>query len=373
MGIFDCFSKVEKVAFTTAGLFFVSLLVYSARQRVLKSPESSPSLVVQTNEQIVEIPSSKSTGDELKLSKLELNPVAVIVPAEFSQGRTMTSRKLASEVEEVLASPDPNTLLVGEPKNSSEDKAPKVEEPLPVTPKVNAGLVNDFWIWAGAGVNFTNYSQTVPGFSTVNFGRIKAPTQIFRAGFFFDDHLGLDLSYKNTPGEVTGGSSISVSNGRYDWKTLSAEILYRPANFEDDKRNEWLWRLGAQQHQMPFIVPLTANSISIEKNNMTALSAGVEYRKFTRKKVRVEAMLRYQQPIGSSAGVGSSFDIKPKMTFDGSLGAAYELKPNMFLGAYWYGQYSSFNFDYKSNNGTSYSGSQNLFMTSFDIRLGVEF
>jgi hypothetical protein len=343
-----------------------SPVTIKAGETVIVSEPSQEELVALTP--IVIAPEVR---DALRPDPLLGDAPLVLMSSPLANIKT-NSRKIASEKEE------PPSVLTQEPTidTPSEEiklkKSAEVEKPSERT-RADTGLVKDFWIWAGTGVNFTNYSQTVPGLSTVNFGRISIPSQVFRAGFFFDDNFALDLAYKNSPGEVSGGSTIAVSNGHYAWKTMSAEILYRPTNFDAGKKSEWLWRAGVQQHEMPFIVPLTANSISIEKNSMTALSAGVEFRKFTRKRVRVEAMLRYQQPISSSADVGTSFEVKPKLNFDGSLGAAYELKPNMFLGAYWSGQYSSFKFDYKNTGGTSFSGSQNLFMTNFDIRLGMEF
>lgn len=239
------------------------------------------------------------------------------------------------------------------------------------SPRTNL-LTNNFWIWVGAGVNFTSYSQTVPGTSTINFGKIKSPSQVFRAGFFLDDQWGLDLGYNVTPGKAESGSSISVQNGDYEWKALSAETIYRPGSASDTKKSQWLWKLGVQQHEMPFIVPLSANSIKISSNNMTALTAGLEYRKITSKNLRLETMLRYQLPLASSSEEGASFSLSPELTFDGSVGAAYELTPHVFLGVYWYGQYHSYKFDYK-HNANSFSGDQSLFYSNFDLRLGVEF
>jgi hypothetical protein len=372
MRMLDYFSKIEKILFATSALFFISLLGYSVRQRQSTREQANLTTPSITYEQkIIEAPSSNSIGSDA---------AAVIRPSEPFKPVEKKFREVASEseekpliVEDKSSEVQEKAIVVLKAEAVSVDGGTRDEQVSPIQSKVDTGLMKDFWIWAGMGVNYTDYSQTVPGFSTVNFGRINAPSQVVRAGFFFDENFALDLAYRNSPGEVSGGSSIKVSNGSYSWKTMSAEILYRPTNFDEKKKSEWLWRLGVQQHQMPFLIPLAANSLSVGKNSMTSLSAGVEYRKFTSKKVRVEAMLRYQQPISSSAEGGTSFDVKPKLNFDGSFGAAYELKPNMFLGAYWSGQCSNFNFDYKDTNGTVFSGTQNLLMTNFDIRLGVEF
>lgn len=277
--------------------------------------------------------------------------------------RTLASRK-ESPPEETAEPPQmkqpPASLALDEPPESSPPTSPHP----PATHE--PALVKDFWIWIGAGVNYSTYSQTVPGFSSVSFGRIKGPSQMAHAGFLLSPEYGVDLGYKSTPGEATAGTTISVAGGAYNWKTMSAEMLYQP-------KNTWLWRLGIQQHQLPFIIPLAANSIEVRESNLTAASVGVEYRKLTRGNVRVEATLKYQYPISSSANVGTSFHLKPKLTFDGSLGAAYEVRKNYFLGVYWYGQYHSYAFDYRTSSGGSFSGSQNLFFSNLELRMGVEF
>lgn len=311
----------------------------------------------------------------------EAPPVSLVkedTPPSVEEPSTTESRRIASEMKEQ----DP----VRAEMTDSGDKAEvapasetRVEERLQSEPgrtieaaEPGNGLVNDFWIWAGAGVNFTSYSQTIPGISAVNFGRIKSLSQVLRAGFFFGDRYGLDLGYKMTPGKAESGSTITVRHEDYQWKTLSAEAIYRPRGSEGKSRSEWLWRVGAQQHEMPFIVPLAADNVEISTNSMTALSAGIEYRKLTEKNIRLETMIRYQHPVASASGFGSSFRLSPQFTFDGSVGAAYAVKPNLFLGIYWYGQYHSYKFDY-TDNSISFSGNQKLFYSNFDLRLGVEF
>ncbi|NJL24189.1 MAG: hypothetical protein HC902_02735 [Calothrix sp. SM1_5_4] len=176
----------------------------------------------------------------------------------------------------------PDSTFQSETEASGEDMAGATND---------HGLFADLWVWYGMGANYTSYAQSVPGMSDVRFGGIKAPSQVARAGFFVSDGYGLDLGLKITPGEVKAGSNISVSNGSYAWKTMSAELIYR--------QFAWLWRLGVQQHQMPFFVPLDGDRLSVGESGVTALSAGLEYRKHTGRNVRVEAMMRYQHPLMS--------------------------------------------------------------------------
>lgn len=258
-------------------------------------------------------------------------------------------------------------------RNIAADESPSIEPPKVITALAQSEPSTDLWLWFGSGVNFTSYSQSMSEFSDVSFGKINTPSQVFQGGFFFDDNLALSMTYRNTPGKIEGGLTTVVENGSYEWKTMIAEVLYRSVKSNREEKNaEWIWSLGIQHHQMPFIVPLTANTLSIQSNSTAKLSLGTKYQKLTTKKIRIETYLGFQHPVSSSAEVGTSFKLSPKYTFDGSIGAAYEFKPHIYLGLYWYGQYFNNEFSY-TNNGSLFSGSQKLFFTNFDVRLGVEF
>ncbi|KYG67267.1 hypothetical protein AZI86_09695 [Bdellovibrio bacteriovorus] len=250
-------------------------------------------------------------------------------------------------------------------KNPETLKTSKEEETKLLLPKI------DFWAWAGLGVNYTSSSQTVEGFSELEFGRIKGPSTMLRAGFYVSDNAGLELGFKNTPGEAKSSESITVNDGEYNWLTMSAEALYRPV--EKVKHSEWTWRLGLQQHQMPFLHVDGANEVSMVETSMTNLSLGFEYKKQLKKRLRLEWLMRYQYPIAASNNEGTNFKVSPTVSFDGSLGTAYQLSENTFIGVYWYGQYHDFDFKYQTPSTAEVSGRQSLFFTNFDLRLGMEF
>lgn len=295
-------------------------------------------------------------------------------PPEEMPSEASPTPKVATGAESSRASALPALRPPQTPAPNDDASGPPPSPPSPPAtvsaPARPSGLFRDFWLWFGLGVNFTSYTQSVPDMSEVSFGRIKAPSQMVRAGFFFDDRFGLDLGFKNTPGQAESGSAITVRNGSYEWKTMSAELLSRSATRETD--GAWLLRAGVQHHEMPFLIPLEANVLEIRGNSLTAVSAGVEYRKLTRGNIRIESQLRYQHPVGGGVSAGTTLKIKPRFAFDGSVGAAVEARPNVFLGAYWYGQYHGYGFDF-ADNGVSFSGRQNLFFSNIDIRLGFEF
>lgn len=229
----------------------------------------------------------------------------------------------------------------------------------------------DFWIWGGLGVNYTSSVQSVEGYSNLEFGRIKSPSSMIRAGFYVSDHAGLDLGFKTTPGEASSSESITVTNGIYNWLTMSAEGLYRWTS--DSARSDWTLRAGVQQHQMPFLIGEGVDSVSIVDTSLTNLSLGFEYRKQLKKKMRLEWLMRYQHPISASNTGVNSFRVTPKLHFDGSVGTAYQIGENTYVGIYWYGQYHDFDFKYLTDSSLEVSGRQSLFFTNFDLRLGMEF
>lgn len=292
-------------------------------------------------------------------------------PPADAPSETSTAPTAAESTEDSRPSTSPPAPLPTAPAPAGDTSGPPptAAAPTPVRP---SGLLRDFWLWFGLGVNFTSYTQSVPGMSDVSFGRIKAPSQMMRAGFFFDDRFGLDLGFKSTPGQAESGSTIAVRNGSYEWKTMSAELLSRSTAGPGDTGGTWLLRAGVQHHEMPFLIPLEADVLEIRGNSLTAVSAGVEYRKLTRGNIRIESQLRYQHPVGGGVSAGTTLKMKPRFAFDGSVGAAVEARPNVLLGVYWYGQYHDYGFDF-ADNGVSFSGKQSLFFSNIDVRLGFEF
>lgn len=223
------------------------------------------------------------------------------------------------------------------------------------------------WLWAGAGSNYQYYQQTIPSVDgEAKFNNVQSPTMMMRGGFQ-GTTWGVDASYKDTPGTMESSSSVSVLNGTYNWRTLTLEGLYRIHSL-------WNLRFGVQHHAMPFIVlNASTSTIDITSNTLTLATIGFD-RSFTlSRKWRGEWLMRYQQPLSSAGGNGTSFKIHPKFAFDGSLGGVYDLGNQFLLGAYWYGQWHEYKFDYGDNSSNSFSGSQTLFYSNIEMRLGFEF
>ncbi len=239
---------------------------------------------------------------------------------------------------------------------------------------------NGWWAWAGVGMNFTDYRQSIPNGdegATLQTSNAKGPSQYLETGFTGEKGWGGVFTYKKTPGEIVFTDSTVVDNPAYVWTTVSMEgIMRRMSNFKLFNRQVLLgFRAGIQQHKFPFIVIGTdglGNGTATQKNNnMTAASLGV-LAELNRKRWMYYWLMRYQFPLSTSADGASQFEIKPTFAFDGSVGMSYNLTDQWKLGLFWYGQWHQFNFNY--NDGTNAaSGFQSLFYSNIDARLGFDF
>lgn len=370
------FSRKENILFAAlvlgGSLSVGSCSPHEARVERAPAPAAQP-VVSAKQEPARTLATVTSVDPEMlppKFNKAKRKKRQVAAESETSEpraSRNFRKTKSASEALATIAQAGQPVCALNSGKPES-NRAPASEAPVEVAeePAVS-GLFRDFWVWIGAGANHTSYSQSVSGFSDVEFGKIKALTKSFQAGFFPTDQFGLDLGYRDVPGEVSRSATISVTNGSYNWRTLEINALYRK-----DETAPWLIRAGVQMQETPFMVPLSANSITVTESNSTALVLGFDYRKM-RKKLRLEYGLRYIHPVSSSAEITSDFKLKPRFAAAGSIGAAYEMKENIFLGTQLGAVYQNNKFSYKNSAGSSFSGTQSILSTSAEIRLGVEF
>ncbi len=238
-----------------------------------------------------------------------------------------------------------------------------VEKP---TATKSAFLWPEFWVWVGAGMNYQLYKQNAPGVDgDLTFQNLQGPTTSIHAGFMGPKY-GFDASLKNTPGEIISSDTITVTNGKYQWQTLSLEGIY---HYDD------YWRLlfGIQHHSMPFMALGNGSSgVDIQKNTLSLVTLGFENRYPLSDKLRFEWLMRYQYPFLAGGQNGAPFKVKPEFAFDGSLGGVYPVAPTTRLGLYWYGQWHQYSFDH--GRGTkAFSGKQTLFYSNIELRLGFEF
>lgn len=240
---------------------------------------------------------------------------------------------------------------------------------------------NGWWAWAGVGMNFTDYRQSLPNGdagATLTTHNTKGPSQYLETGYTGASGWGGVFTYKRTPGTIVFNDTTRVDNPDYNWTTVSLEgIMRRMGNFKILGRQALFgFRAGIQQHHIPFLVissdPITGDGVASQKgNNMTTASLGV-LAELNRKRWMYYWLMRYQFPLSTSADGASQFTIKPTFAFDGSLGMSYNFTDQWKLGVFWYGQWHQFNFTYADGVNNN-SGFQSLFYSNVDARLGFEF
>lgn len=279
---------------------------------------------------------------------------------EFNQDATQLSKDVIEE----------DQAINNEPVYVSQDVAEK-----PMEVDEFPFLIKDSWFWLGTGYNLVSYDQQVDNFSSLDFQSFKGPTFFASGGAFLSDHYGFEASFKNTIGEIDNTQNgQSIFN--YHWRIFTLETLYRlNQNLNKDgyiKGGQWILRAGLQLHSMPFLsIPnFSGLEVDLKSNDLVMAHGGFSYYFSPSPRLRYEVMLRYQHPV--SANGDASFDVSPKLSFDGSLGFSYKLSDSFHAGAHWYGQWHQFNYEY-GEGASRQSGLQELFFSNFDVRVGMEY
>lgn len=248
--------------------------------------------------------------------------------------------------------------------------------PSPSPSPVSHSRKEDYWIWAGLGGNFLKYAQSLPGYKDISFGNLKAPGLSLRGGSMLTDSFGLDFTYKESLGEVKSSDTVTVRNGSFKWRHVSAEALVKLGDglWGLSQKDDLYLQAGVQYHIVPFLVPINATVRDTRENYMMLATLGARYRIWRHERLRYEVMLRYQYPFESGSTGGDRMSIQPQFAFDGSIGQVYQFTDTVYLGLYWYGQWHKYRFDFSSDSPSrSMSGEQELFYSNVDLRLGLEF
>lgn len=230
----------------------------------------------------------------------------------------------------------------------------------------------DSWMWFGSGLNYVNYQQDVPGRTQFDFQEVAGPSFYAEYGRALPSGWGAIGSYKQTPGSVQI-ENAAVDSRSYLWTTFSAELQKRAKAVAHIMKGQLSYSalLGVQYHTLPFLHFVSGNEFSLRENSMLTGSMGF-LTQLQKGRWRYDWQMRYQHPFATSTSSASAFAVTPQFAFDGSVGASYAVLSQWRLGAYWYGQWHSYDFTYQGNDAAE-SGSQSLFYSNFDLRLGYEF
>lgn len=231
-----------------------------------------------------------------------------------------------------------------------------IEEPKPPVVSENPTLSPQFWAQLGLSYAHVQYTQTLQQFSDLSFYKDSFPAGQVFAGAWLHHHWGAEAYYKTNHGSIKSTPQVEVLNGDYRIQSIGAEILYRQKPLLLEQKSETFFKLGIHQHDFPYLRAVSPILVEKITSSIRTVSLGIETHCQIDDGWRVESSLRYQYPFNS--------DITAQFTVDGSIGALYRFPKHSSLGFFWTGEWH----EYK------YSGIfQNLFISTFDLRLGVEF
>ncbi len=231
---------------------------------------------------------------------------------------------------------------------------------------------NGFFAWIGSGYNFTNYKQRVENVGAFDDNNLAGPSMYAEAGYRGRNGYGGVFSYKSTPGEVRL-MDTELKGTKYQWTTMSLEGLFEKQAPSSSFSSGFSYglRAGMQKHELPYIHQLAVNDLSLRKIDMQTASLGFLTR-LRQNRLNYHWSMRYQYPLSTSASGIEGFDVKTKFAFDGLLGLTYHLTEQWMLGWFWYGQWHEYDLKYIQNN-NFLTGSQSLFYSNMDFRLGFDF
>lgn len=234
---------------------------------------------------------------------------------------------------------------------------------------------NGWWAWYGAGANYVDYRQSIPGRGTVSDHHPKAPSQYIETGFIGGNGWGAVVSAKQTPGvmNVQDKANGTEFQSGYSWTTVSGEgILRKNSSLRVyDIPVTYGLRVGMQQHKTPFLFLDSDANLHMKTNEMTTASLGV-LAEWQRRRWAYYWLMRYQYPFSSKSPGATTFDVSPVFSFDGSVGTSYNLTQQFKVGLFWYGQWHQYNFTYSDGEVTN-PGFQSLFYSNVDLRFGFDF
>lgn len=230
-------------------------------------------------------------------------------------------------------------------------------------------------LWAGLGFTRQTFAQKNSGASDLSFQTIQAPGITVRGGYWGND-WGVDLYVRDAPGKIEAAAPYQVQKDSYHWLTVDLKGLYQfrrgPGSRLFGLPSQWQFRFGGELQQIPFLNVGAANALSIQQHSLTMGMIGVGLLLGQERDWSYEAALGYQHPLAASAE-GRTLTVASPLAYELQIGAAYKFAPGWRLGVFSYIQSLDYSYTLKASDGTTTTGSQSLFYTTLDLRLGYEF
>lgn len=236
-------------------------------------------------------------------------------------------------------------------------------------------------VWGGLGFNYLKYDQDSNIPSNLTFQSTDMPALFAKVSRSLQKHWVVQGTFNYAPGKTSSSEQIRLIEGSYQWMFLSANATYLNPNWKSTIKKvptQFGIQSGLQYHLVPFVKRTSTTdpqAVSVVTNEVAMLTLGGIYTGQVNRYWSFETFLRYQLPVSS----GAVFKISPQFAFDGSVGAVYKYSPQWRTGVFWYGQYQKYLFNdhedtySQANAGSKISGTQTLFFSNIEARLGYEF
>lgn len=230
-------------------------------------------------------------------------------------------------------------------------------------------------VWGGLGVTYQSNDQITVGSPDLKFKTFQSPGILGRGGYW-GDRWGIDFYFRDAPGKIEVDAPFQVQSDTYHWKTMEAKGLYQfqrgPASRIWGLPSQWQLRFGTQQHQVPFMDIDGSNQITVQDHKLTMMTLGVGLLLAEEQTWSYEFAFSPQIPLSSSAP-GGTFSISSPVAYEFQMGAAYKIAPNWRLGIFSYSQSLDYTYKFQKPGENQKTGTQTLFYTTFDLRLGFEY
>lgn len=229
-------------------------------------------------------------------------------------------------------------------------------------------------LWVGVGSNYVRTNQESSATSVnLTFESFRLPALLIEGFYPLSTEWGVIGAYKKSPGAVKSPAGVTVGDTDYSWDILSIEGRYTESDWKtlyEEKPAKYYFRFGINEHSVPFWNRNTLTSADISTNKVLMASVGAQIDYDYSEKWIATGLFRYQLPLSS----GSLFSVRPKISFDGSVGAFYRINSEFNLGGFWYGQYHSWSYSHFDRPlGRDVSGTQSLLFSNLELRAGYSF
>nr|BFD59697.1 hypothetical protein CKG001_18040 [Bdellovibrio sp. CKG001]BFD63061.1 hypothetical protein BdHM001_17420 [Bdellovibrio sp. HM001] len=289
---------------------------------------------------------------------------------EITQASNVSTKKKIRTRQAPVASVDLPSEVPTEVAASAPEDRP-VEETLRLPELAAPPDVRRVYLYLGTGANYLSMEQiSSDNTESGKYATLKGPTAIIGAQIHFNEQHSLELQYNSWPGEVRADPAMAtLRENTFNWNSYLAEYQYQ---FSSQGPRRYSLLLGLQRHEIPFLSTAGDGVVDILQNDFMNGSLGFKVSHLGDSGWVYEAFLRYQHPLSAQSAQGYDFTTSPKMMFDGSLGVSRKFGEHLRVGAYWFGQYNSYDYTF-DRDGSPVSGTQSLLNSNIQVRFGWEF